>query len=150
MIDYTTSERELIERALKVCESKLNQGKPLTSPSEVRELLALRVSGLEHEVFGVVMVDNRNCYIDSEELFRGTLTQTAVYPREIVKLALQHNAAAVILYHNHPSGSLDPSGADRTLTDALRIALNFVDVKVLDHFIVASGRTYSFAENGIL
>jgi DNA repair protein RadC len=103
-----------------------------------------------HEVFVVVFLDAQHRVVASEELFRGTLTQTSVYPREVVKRALHHNAAAVILAHNHPSGVAEPSRADEALTAALKQALGLVDVRVLDHFVVAGDGALSFAERGLL
>ena len=122
----------------------------LSSPAAVRDFLRLTLRDREHEVFVAVLLDAQNRVIHVEELFRGTLTQTSVYPREVVKCALRHNAAAVILAHNHPSGVAEPSQADRLLTEALRKALDTVDVKVLDHFVVGAGGGTSFAERGLL
>ncbi|GAA5160763.1 RadC family protein [Viridibacterium curvum] len=123
----------------------------LGSPEAVRDWLRLRLAGLPHEVFMVLLLDAQNRLIDAVELFRGTLTQTSVYPREVVKLALAHNAAAVILAHNHPSGMAEPSHADELLTRSLKQALAVVDVRTLDHFVVAgTGRPLSFAERGLL
>jgi DNA repair protein RadC len=122
----------------------------LASPEQVGRYLALTLQHSPQEVFAVLFLDNRNRLIAAEELFRGTLAQTAVYPREVARRALEHNAAAVILGHNHPSGLAEPSQADRTLTDALRRALQCLDIPVLDHLIVAGGRRYSFAENGLI
>jgi len=123
----------------------------LSSPREVRDYLRLKLAALPYEVFMVLLLDAQNRLIRSEEVFRGTLTQTSVYPREIVKLALAHNAAALILAHNHPSGVAEPSRADEQLTLSLRQALALVDVKVLDHFIVAGNAApLSFAERGLL
>lgn len=123
----------------------------LSSPNAARDWLKLKLGGLAHEVFGALWLDTRNRLIAWDELFRGTLTQTSVYPREIVKQALARNAAAVILAHNHPSGLAEPSAADEALTHSLKQALGLVDVRVLDHFIVA-GRAapLSFAERGLL
>jgi DNA repair protein RadC len=144
-------ESKLIARALRVMEKSLVQREvSLSSPREVRDYLSLRLFSLQHEVFVVLLVDARNRLIEARELFRGTLTQTAVYPREVVKTALVGNAAAVILAHNHPSGNAEPSGADRTLTSILKRALATVDIVVLDHVIVAGRHTYSFAEHGLL
>lgn len=121
------------------------------SPGAVRDWLQLHLSHLPHETFCILLLDARNRLIEAVDLFRGTLTQTSVYPREVVKLALEHNAAAVILAHNHPSGASEPSHADELLTRSLRDALGLVDVRVLDHFIVpASGKPLSFAERGLL
>ena len=123
----------------------------MTSPAAVRDWLRLRLAGQSREVFLALWLDAQNQLIRAEELFTGTLTQTSVYPREVVKAALAANAAAVILAHNHPSGVAEPSGADHTLTQALKDALALIDVKVLDHFIVAGNRPpLSFAERGLL
>jgi DNA repair protein RadC len=138
---------ELARRALK---EEVRREHLLDSPPKVREYLRLRIGQLRHEVFAALFLDAQNRLIDDEELFRGTLTQTSVYPREVVKRALQHNAAAVILAHNHPSGVAEPSRADELLTRALRDALALVDVRVLDHVIVAGASSVSFAERGLL
>jgi DNA repair protein RadC len=122
----------------------------LTSPASVRDYLRLTLAGREHEVFVAVFLDAQHRVIACEELFRGTLTQTSVYPREVVKGALRQNAAAVIFAHNHPSGVAEPSHADEALTRSLRSALALVDIRVLDHFIVAGSATLSFAERGLL
>lgn len=122
----------------------------LASPTAVRSYLRLRMQHLGHEVFWGVFLDAQNRVIAAEEMFRGTLTQTSVYPREIVKQALTHNAAGVILAHNHPSGVAEPSIQDQALTRSLAESLALVDVKVLDHFIVAPGACLSFAERGLL
>jgi DNA repair protein RadC len=122
----------------------------LASPAAVRSYLRLRMQHLGHEVFWGVFLDAQNRVIAAEELFRGTLTQTSVYPREVVKLALAHNAAGVILAHNHPSGVAEPSLQDQALTRSLAESLALVDVKILDHFIVAQGACLSFAERGLL
>ena len=116
----------------------------------MREYLRLKLQALPHEVFVVLFLDAQNRLIGSEHLFSGTLTQTSVYPREVDKRALHHNAAAVIFAHNHPSGIAEPSRADETLTATLKRALALVDVSVLDHFVIGSGSTLSFAERGIL
>ena len=123
----------------------------LSSPNAARDWLKLKLGGLAHEVFGALWLDAQNRLIGWDELFRGTLMQTSVYPREVVKQALARNAAAVILAHNHPSGLAEPSAADEALTRGLREALALVDVRVLDHFIVAGRATpLSFAERGLL
>lgn len=123
----------------------------IDSPAAVRDWLRLKLARTPHEVFLVLLLDAQNQVIGSEELFRGTLAQTAVYPREVVKLALDRNAAAIILAHNHPSGVREPSHADKALTDTLKQALALVDVRVLDHFIVAGNAPpFSFAERGLL
>jgi DNA repair protein RadC len=139
--------RELATRAM----AEDLQGRDcLTSPGAVRDLLRHKLAGLPHEVFVCIQLDAQHRVIAIEELFRGTLTQTSVYPREVVKAALRANAAAVIFAHNHPSGALQPSQADELLTRNLKEALALVDVKVLDHFIVAGTGALSFAERGLL
>jgi DNA repair protein RadC len=138
---------ELARRALK---EEISLRNALSSPRAVRDYLRLALAGREQEVFVVMLLDAQHRVISSEELFRGTLTQTSVYPREVVKCALKHNAAAVIFAHNHPSGVAEPSHADEILTRSLKAALALVDIQVLDHFIVAGSRTMSFAERGLL
>lgn len=122
----------------------------LASPQAVKDYLRLVLNGLEREEFWMVLLDAQHRVMATESLFAGTLTQTSVYPREVVKCALRHNAAAVIFSHNHPSGVAEPSHADELLTRTLKSALALVDVQVLDHFIVAGGQTLSFAERGLL
>lgn len=138
---------EMSRRALK---EELHRGDALNSPRMVRDYLQLLLGGRHQEVFLVLFLDTQHRVIASEELFHGTLSQTSVYPREVVKRALAHNAAAVILAHNHPSGVAEPSQSDKLLTDALKQALSLVDVRVLDHFVVAAGQTLSFAEKGLI
>ena len=138
---------ELAKRALR---EDLSSRDALSSPRAVRDYLRLLLSGREQEVFVVLLLDAQHRVIASEEMFRGTLTQTSVYPREVVKCALKHNCAAVIFAHNHPSGIAEPSHADELLTRSLKAALALVDVQVLDHFIVAGTRTMSFAERGLI
>ncbi|VUT00417.1 RadC family protein [Klebsiella spallanzanii] len=146
----TTDERLLIERARRLLSTAVCRGRMLTSPDEVRDFLLFTLALREQEVFGVLLLDNRNRVLLWRELFYGTLNQTAVYPREVVKLALQHNAAAVILVHNHPSGHPDASEADIALTRRLKQALALIDVRIPDHFIVAGDHTVSMAERGQL
>ena len=138
---------EMSRRALK---EELQRGDALNSPRAVRDYLQLLLGGRQQEVFLALFLDTQHRVIASEELFHGTLNQTSVYPREVVKRALALNAAAVIFAHNHPSGVAEPSQSDRLLTDALKQALGLVDVRVLDHFVVAVGQTLSFAEKGLL
>ncbi len=122
----------------------------LAAPAAARDYLRLHFAGQGHESFMVLFLDAQNYLIAATEIFRGTLTQTSVYPREIVKEALRHNAGAVIFAHNHPSGCSEASRADEMLTQSLKQALALVDVKVIDHFIVAGGGVLSFAERGLL
>jgi DNA repair protein RadC len=138
---------EIARRCLK---EDLRSASALTSPGAVRDYLRLAIAEREHEVFVCLWLDAQHRVIASEELFRGTLTQTSVYPREIVKAGLKANAAAVIFAHNHPSGVAQPSQADELLTRNLKEALSLVDIKVLDHFVVAGHQTLSFAERGLL
>ncbi|HYG55584.1 MAG TPA: DNA repair protein RadC [Burkholderiales bacterium] len=139
-----------LELARRTLEERMKAGSALTSPGAVRDYLRLRIGGLPHEVFVCIFLDAQHRALRTDELFRGTLTQTSVYPREVVKAALAANAAAVIFAHNHPSGAAQPSQADELLTRNLREALALVDVKVLDHFIVAGNQAISFAERGLL
>jgi DNA repair protein RadC len=140
----------VLEMARRALGEKMKAGDALTSLGAVKDYLRLALAGRAHEVFVAVLLDAQNRVIAVEELFRGTLTQTSVYPREVVKQALHHNAAAVIFAHNHPSGTAEPSGADQVLTQALKSALALVDVRVLDHFIIGGGAALSFAERGLL
>lgn len=140
-----------IRRALRFLETRLREpGAALSSPADVRDYLALSIGNREHEIFMVFFLDAQNRVIEAEEIFRGTLTTTSVYPREVVKRALALNAAGVIFAHNHPSGVAEPSPADRWLTDQLKAALALVDVRALDHFIIAGREAVSFAERGWL
>ena len=122
----------------------------LSSPQAVRDYLRLRLANGDCEVFIVMFLNSQSGLIACEEMFRGTLAQTSVYPREVVKAALKHNAATVIFAHNHPSGVAEPSRADELLTQALKQALALVDVRALDHFVVAGNAIISFAERGLL
>ncbi|MDR3213675.1 MAG: DNA repair protein RadC [Azoarcus sp.] len=139
---------ELARRALA---ERLGKGALFDSPLVVRDWLQLHLAHLPHETFCILLLDARHCLIEAVDLFRGTLNQTSVYPREVVKLVLGRNAAAVIFAHNHPSGAMEPSDADELLTRDLCAALALIDVKVLDHFIVpAHSAPLSFAERGLL
>jgi DNA repair protein RadC len=128
----------------------MQTGPALQNPQATRDYLRLKLRDLPHEVFGCVYLDNRHRVIAFEELFRGTLDGANVYPREVVKQALAHNAAALILVHNHPSGVAEPSQADELITRRLKDALNLVEIRVLDHLIVGDSRCESFAERGLL
>lgn len=138
---------EMAQRALK---EQLKKGDVMDSPQSVRDYLRLNLAGKEHEIFLGIFLDARNRTIAAEELFAGTLTQASVYPREVVKRALYHNAAAMIFAHNHPSGIAQPSKADEMLTQTLKQALALIDIKVLDHFIIGDSDTLSFAEQGLI
>jgi DNA repair protein RadC len=140
----------VLELARRALGEELQAGATLSSPQAVKQYLQLLLAPKPCECFAVLFMDVKNRLIACEELFRGTLTHTSVYPREVVKAALAHNAASVILAHNHPSGNCEPSQADHVLTDALKKALALVDVRVLDHFVVAGAQVYSFAEHGQL
>lgn len=140
----------VMELARRAFTEEMKARDSLTSPAAVRGYLRLRMQDLGHECFYCVYLDAQNRVIAAEELFRGTLTQTSVYPREVLKSALRHNAAGLILAHNHPSGVAEPSVQDQALTRTLAEALALVDIKVLDHFIVAPGACLSFAERGLI
>jgi DNA repair protein RadC len=141
----------ILELARRALTEEMKGRDLLSSPGAVRDWLKLKLGGLPHEVFGALWLDAQNRLIGWDELFRGSLTQTSVYPREVVKQALTRNAAAVILAHNHPSGLAEPSSADELLTRNLRESLALVDVRVLDHFIVAGQSSpLSFAERGLI
>ena len=140
----------VLEMSKRALQEVMHVGDALNSPGAVRDYLRLLLRDREQEVFMVVFLSAQNRVIASEELFYGTLTQTSVYPREVLKRALYHNAAAVILAHNHPSGIAEPSRSDRLLTESLKQALALIDVNVLDHFIVAGSGSLSFAEQGMM
>lgn len=140
----------VLEMSRRALGEEMRSGDALNSPGVVRSYLQLLLRGRAQEVFMVIFLDAQHRVLAAEELFQGTLTQTSVYPREVVKRALHHNAAAVILAHNHPSGVAEPSQSDQLLTDALKQALALVDVRVLDHFVVAGSACLSFAERGLL
>jgi len=135
---------EILGRRMRVA------GEVFSSPESVKHYCQLKIGSREHEVFGVLFLDSQNRLIEFEEMFRGTLTQTSVYPREIVIAALSHQAAAVVLTHNHPSGLTQPSRADESLTQVLKSALALVDVRVLDHVVVSEGSTFSIAVKGLI
>jgi DNA repair protein RadC len=141
---------EVLKAARQVIGRRVRRGTTLTSPDVVRDYLRTKLATFEHEVFVTLLLDSQHRLIQYLELFRGTLAQTSVYPRDVVKAALAHNAAAMILAHNHPSGVAEPSRADELLTQALKQALSLVDVRVLDHFVVAGADIVSFAERGLL
>ena len=140
----------VLELARRAMAQRLQERTVFALPQEVKQYLQLHLSALPHEVFAVLFLDAQNRLLTMEELFRGSLTQTSVYPREVVKRALHHHASAVVLAHNHPSGTVQPSRADEALTQTLKAALALVDVRVLDHIIVAQGDALSMAERGLV
>jgi DNA repair protein RadC len=140
----------VLELARRAVSEQLRAREVFGSPDAVKNYLQLHLARRAHEVFAALFLDAQNRLIAMEELFRGTLTQTSVYPREVVLKALQHHAAAVVLAHNHPSGTVQPSRADEALTQTLKAALALVDVRVLDHVIVAPGQALSMAEKGLI
>ena len=141
---------EVLQAALRVLADQLRGSEMLSSPQLVRDFLRIKLGTLEHEVFAVIHLDAQHRVIEYAEMFRGTVSQTSVYPREIVKESLARNSAALVLVHNHPSGAAEPSRADEALTQTLKNALALVDVRVLDHFVVTRGGIVSFAERGLL
>jgi DNA repair protein RadC len=141
---------EIIAAARRAMTRRVHRGTAMSSPRAVREFLAVKLGTLEHEIFAVLLLDTRHRLIEYVELFRGTINGASVHPREVVKLALARNAAALVLAHPHPSGSPEPSQADELITQRLKEALALVDIAVLDHVIVAGGETVSFAERGML
>ena len=140
----------VLELARRAMGEKLKERAVFDSPGAVKQYLQLHIGSCSYEVFAVVFLDVQHRMIALEEMFRGTLTQTSVYPREVVTRAIHHQAAAVVLAHNHPSGNIEPSRADESLTQTLRAALALVDVRVLDHIIVSPGQSFSMAERGLL
>jgi DNA repair protein RadC len=141
---------EILQAARDVLSRKVRRGTSLHSPPLVKNFLSVKLGDLEHEIFCVLLLDKRHRLIEYVELFRGTIDGASVYPREVVKLALAKNAAAVILAHPHPSGVAEPSQADELITSRLRDALGLVDIRILDHLIVAGGSVMSFAERGLI
>lgn len=138
----------VLETGRRHLEQQLERGEVFSSPEAVRQYLVAQLRDYHHEVFACLFLDNRHRVIRFEEMFRGTIDGASVHPREVVKQALQYNAAAVIFAHNHPSGVCEPSRADLSLTQRLKEALALVDIRVLDHFIVGDGIVHSFAEHG--
>ena len=140
----------IFEMSRRALSEQMHARDVLSSPQQVRDYLCLKLGGLHHEVFMVLFLDAQNRVLATEEMFSGTLTQTSVYPREVVKRVLHFNAASVIFAHNHPSGVAEQSRADELLTNALKQSLALIDVRVLDHFIVAGNTVLSFAERGLI
>ena len=150
LVESPVTENDILLMAKQLAILRLRRGRVLTSPKEVFSHLQALLAGYEHEVFALLMLDNRHRMIAFEEVFRGTLDGASVYPREVVKVALEHNAAAMVLVHNHPSGDPEPSQADHHLTHKLRDALNLVGVRTLDHVIVGHEGCVSLAGQGYL
>jgi DNA repair protein RadC len=146
----TATAGEIIAAARRAMTHRVRRGAAMDSPRAVREFLTIKLGNLEHELFAVLLLDTRHRLIEYVELFRGTIDGASVHPREVVKLALARNAAALVLAHPHPSGTTEPSHADELITRRLREALALVDIRVLDHVIVAGGEAISFAERGLL
>jgi DNA repair protein RadC len=140
----------VFEMARRALSQRLKEREAFHTPGAVKQYLQLQLAHKNHEVFAVLFLDSQNRMLAMEELFRGTLSQTSVYPREVVMRAMHHQAAAVVLSHNHPSGSVQPSRADEHLTQTLKASLALVDVRVLDHIIVGQGQSLSMAEQGLL
>ena len=137
-------------RDIAVSQTEIIAGETIRSPGDTENFLKLKLSHLDHEVFCVIYLDNRHRIIKFEEIFRGTIDGTSVYPREIVKAALLNNAAAVILAHNHPSGVAEPSQADERITKRLKAALELIDVRILDHLVIAGNNSTSMAQRGLI
>jgi len=147
----TASDDEVIAKALSIIKRRLTKpGEVMSSPLLIKNYLIIELAELEHEVFVAIFLDAQHRVLEYREMFRGTLTQTSVYPREVVKEALRLNAGAVVFAHNHPSGMPEPSRADEMRTHTLKNALTLVDVKVLDHIIIGGTTTVSFAERGLM
>jgi DNA repair protein RadC len=141
---------EILDAAFRILARRMAKGSVLTSPKDTQRYLTLRFAELEHEVFAVVYLTKRHRVIACEELFRGTIDGASVHPRIVVKNSLRHNAAAVIVAHNHPSGIAEPSQADEIITQRLKAALELVDIRLLDHIVTAGDSAVSFADRGLL
>ena len=141
---------EVLSQARRVLSQRVRRGATMSSPQAVKDYLLLEIGVLEHEVFCVLFLDAQHRIIELKQMFRGTVSQTSVYPREVVKDALSRNSSALLLVHNHPSGSTEPSRADEHLTQTLKSAAALVDVRVLDHLIVAGDSVLSMAERGLI
>jgi DNA repair protein RadC len=143
---------DLIKAAIAVLEERVRYKVEdvIARPEDVRNLIKLKLSGLEHEEFHVIWLTTQNQVIEIQKVFRGTISQASVYPRELAKEGLKRNAASCILVHNHPSGLVEPSSADINLTNELKKTMNLVDIRIVDHFVVGGAELYSFAEKGLL
>ena len=150
LVESPVSEADILMMAHQLASQRLHRGRSLTTPKAVFSHLQTLLGNYEYEVFALLMLDNKHRVLQFRELFRGTLDGASVYPREVVKVCLENNAAAVILVHNHPSGDPEPSQADRTLTRKLQDALNLIDIRTLDHIVVGSEGCVSMADRGHL
>lgn len=150
VMESPVTEADILRMAQQLAMSRLSKGCALTEPKQVFSHLQTLLQYHDHEVFGLLLLDSKHRVIGFRELFRGTLDAASVYPREVAKIALEHNAAAVIMVHNHPSGDPEPSQADRTLTTTLKNALNMVGTRILDHVVVSHDGCVSLAERGYL
>ncbi len=149
-VDGMVSAEEIVTMAKNLLNRRFAKGKLIHEPSDCKDFLTIKMSHLEHEIFSVVFLDNCHKVVAYEELFRGTIDGASVYPREVVKRALQLNAAAIIVAHNHPSGNSEPSQSDIRITERLKEALQLMDIRLLDHIIVGGSETHSMAERGLV
>ena len=148
---FRTREDAVLAEAIQILQARMKKTtEAFTSPAAVTQYLTIKLAELEHEIFGVLLLDNSHRLIEDQVMFRGTVDGAHVYPREVIKEVLSVNAAAVIFYHNHPSGNLTPSRTDEAITAKLIDALRLIEVRVLDHFIVGGMNTYSFADHGLI
>lgn len=149
-VPQLVTEQDIMEMASVLVERRFRQGVPIKAPQDTKQYLSVKMAEYEHEVFGLIYLDSRHCVLEMELLFRGTIDGASIYPREVVKQTLAFNAAAVILFHNHPSGIAEPSSADQRITSRIIKALETIDVRVLDHIILGGINAVSFAERGLL
>ena len=151
LVPVKNDDDEIIERALQILDRRMRTpDNYIRSPDDIKAFARLKLTQLQHEAFAVFYLDNRHGVLGWEQMFRGTIDGASIYPREVVKAALEKNAAAVIFAHNHPSGDPSPSSADQHITRRLKDALAYVDIRVLDHLVIGFGKTVSFAELGVL
>jgi DNA repair protein RadC len=150
MTMFTKRETRIIDQAREIISQHYQRGVQLSCPDDVRRCVMVELAPLEHEEFGIILLDNQNQLLHRETLFKGTLNTVSVHPREVIKRVLKHNAAAAILVHNHPSGEPEPSRSDIRLTKELKALMEMLDVRLLDHFIVAGTETVSMAERGLV
>ena len=141
--------KDVISEASEIYNRFFSKGTVISEPAKAADYFKLKLAHYEHEVFVCLFLTNQHQVIACEEMFRGTIDGASIYPREVLKAALQHNAAALVFAHNHPSGIAEPSHADKTITQKLKSALDYIDIRILDHFIIGE-TVYSFAENGLL